>query len=125
MRLFSVCTFILVLIVSTSYASNQDAEQIEYLLAAVGNSGCVFIRNGGEHAAGDAEKHLRMKYRRGKKWATTVEKFISRIGTQSSISRKPYMMRCEKKGTRPTADWLRERLLEYSNTGQKMPAESS
>ncbi len=102
----------IVLIVSTAHAGDDEAERIEYLLSSVGNSECVFIRNGTEHTAEDAEKHLRMKYRRGKKWVASTESFINRIATKSSFSGKLYRIRCGEQEAQPTAVWLRERLSE-------------
>ncbi len=88
----------------------EDA--IEYLLTAVGDSECVFIRNGKEHSAKDAEDHLRMKYRRGKRHVSSTETFIKRIATKSSMSGKKYMIRCKGMDAMPTAEWLEARLEE-------------
>ena len=93
-------------------ADNADAE-IEYLLNAVGDSGCTFIRNGKRHDAGNAEDHLRMKYRRGKRYATTAENFIERLASASSMSKKPYSIDCGEQGPVSTGEWLTERLAEY------------
>lgn len=91
-------------------ASASDAE-IEHLLASIGTSGCEFIRNGKTHSAEDAESHLRMKYKRGKRYAKTTEQFIERLATASSISKKPYEISCEGNVER-TGDWLKARLDE-------------
>ena len=95
-------------------AAEDETQVIEHLLAAVGSSGCTFIRNGKEYPADDAEKHLRMKYRRGKRWAPTAEKFIDRIATKSSFSGKPYYIRCGDMAARPTSEWFREELANHS-----------
>ena len=87
--------------------------EIEFLLTAVGASGCAFIRNGKTHSSADAEAHLRMKYRRGKRYATTTEKFIERLASSSSMSKKPYLIRCGDAEAVPTGDWFLERLEEY------------
>jgi len=73
----------------------------------------VFIRNGNEYTPEDAEKHLRMKYKRGKKRVTNAEAFINLIATKSSFSGKSYLIRCGEQAPQPTADWLRERLSGY------------
>ncbi len=100
-------------LVSATHATDDELAKIEFLLSAVGSSGCIFIRNGKEHAAEDAEEHLRMKYRRGKKWATNAELFIDRIATKSSFSGKLYRIHCSAHEPQLTADWLRKRLVEY------------
>lgn len=92
--------------------ANEEAERIEYLLTAIGESACTFVRNGKEYPAAQAESHLRMKYRRGKRWATDAETFIERIASKSSFSGRPYHIHCGGAEPRPTSDWLLERLSE-------------
>lgn len=87
--------------------------EIEYLLQSVGESGCIFIRNGKEHSAKDAESHLRLKYRRGRKYADTAEQFIERLASKSSWSGDIYHMRCGDTDQQPSGDWLLARLTEY------------
>jgi len=120
-----ICAFILVLTASSTRASDDDAEKIEYLLAYVRSSECVFIRNGNEHTPEDAEKHLRMKYERGKKRVTSAETFINLIATKSSFSGKPYRIRCGEQEPQLTTDWLRERLSGYPGTIRDQSEESS
>jgi hypothetical protein len=71
----------------------MDAE-IDFLLASVAESGCIYIRNGKEHNGDAARDHLQMKRERGKKYYVTTEEFIERIASQSSWSGKPYRIRC-------------------------------
>ncbi|MDJ0940719.1 MAG: DUF5329 domain-containing protein [Woeseiaceae bacterium] len=97
---------------SEELATTTETE-IEFLLSSVGDSGCSFIRNGKTHSSSDAEAHLRMKYKRGKRYASTTEKFIERLASSSSMSRKPYMIRCGEAAAVPTGDWFFERLKEY------------
>ena len=95
-------------------ASADDSEvEIEYLVSAIGASDCTFIRNGKRHEAEDAEAHLRMKYRRGKRYAPTAEKFIERLASSSSMSKKPYFIECAGAEAVPSGDWLTARLTDY------------
>ena len=103
----------LVLIAPAVSSAAGAEEEIEFLLDAVGCSGCTFIRNGKRHDADDAADHLRMKYRRGKRHAPTTEAFIERLASKSSISRKPYMIDCPGDDLVPTGEWLMQRLAEY------------
>jgi len=89
------------------------AAEIEYLLTTMGQSDCTFIRNGEEHDAEDAEAHLRMKYRRGKRYASTAEDFIENLASKSSMSRKPYLISCDGAEPGESGAWLRELLNEY------------
>ncbi len=94
-------------------AEEQVPTEIDYLLSAVGASDCAFIRNDKRHSAADAEDHLRMKYRRGKRYAPTTEAFIERLASKSSISKKLYLIDCPGEGLAPSGEWLTERLAEY------------
>ena len=90
-----------------------DAE-VEYLLTRIGESECVFIRNGKDHTAADAEEHLRMKYRKGRRWVDDSGQFIDRIASESSWTGEPYRVRCSAQGEPElTRDWLRRLLSEY------------
>lgn len=102
------------MILLSNYANDNDAQKIEYLLNSIGNSNCVFIRNKKEYSSKQAEKHLRKKYQRGKKWVKNVDHFIKRIASKSYLSKKPYAIRCGKEYTQATSDWLRKQLLKYS-----------
>ena len=87
--------------------------EIDFLLKSIGSSDCTFIRNGSHHDSRAAEEHLRMKYRRGKRYAPTSEKFVERLASKSSLSKKLYYIKCEGEEKVPSGDWLMERLGEY------------
>ena len=87
--------------------------EVEYLVSTIGASDCTFIRNGKRHTAEAAEDHLRMKYRRGKRYAPTAEKFIERLASASSMTRKPYYIQCPDTEAVLAGDWLRAHLDEY------------
>ena len=109
-RAILICA--LVLLAPATHAEQAPAE-IEYLLTQIGSSGCTFIRNGKEHSAEDAEDHLRMKYRRGKRYADTTENFIDRLASKSSISKKLYMIECPGEAPVSTGSWLHSKLDSY------------
>ena len=104
------------LIVTTAQAADA-VDEIDFLASAVGSSGCTFIRNGKRHDAADAEAHLRMKYRRGKRYAPTAELFIERLASRSSISNKPYYIECGDGEPVETGIWLTQRLEDYRSNG--------
>ena len=88
-----------------------DAE-IDYLLVAVADSGCTFIRNGKEHNADDARDHLQMKRRRGKRFFDSTEEFIERLASKSSWTGKPYRIRCDGDEV-DAGDWFTALLSEH------------
>ena len=67
--------------------SASAPEDIQYLLDAIGRSGCEFYRNGSWYAAADARSHLASKYRQAdkKRPVRSVQDFIDWVGTSSSM----------------------------------------
>jgi hypothetical protein len=90
----------------------QAQREIEQLIQALGASGCQFQRNGKWYPAADAQAHLRRKYDylRKRDLVATAEQFIERAGTESSMSGKPYQVRCPGQAAVSSADWLGMRL---------------
>jgi hypothetical protein len=112
MRFLYILPLIALLLSGVAAADTAEVE-IEYLITTVGESGCTFIRNGSRHDAEDAASHMRLKYRRGKRYATTAELFIERLASKSSFSGKPYAIECPGSEAVPSGDWLSARLHEY------------
>ena len=112
MKLLPALVVLLALTPAIAMADAAETE-IEHLIATVGESGCNFIRNGSRHDAEDAASHMRLKYRRGKRYATTAELFIERLASKSSFTGKPYKIECPGSDAVPSGDWLMARLHEY------------
>jgi hypothetical protein len=113
----SIALLVLLAFAPSMVRADQTATEIDYLLSTIGQSDCVFVRNGKEYDAQDAEAHLRMKYRRGKRYAPTTEKFIERLASMSSMSKKPYFIECGEEQRVPSGQWLTNLLSQY-RTGQ-------
>lgn len=96
----------------------QAQREIDRLITALGQCGCQFQRNGSWYDADDAQAHLRKKY----DWlvkrdmVASAEQFIERAGSQSSISGKPYQVRCGAGPAVTSASWLSARLAEIRRT---------
>ena len=90
-------------------------QEIAHLIAHLTASGCSFQRNGRWHDAAEAAKHLQRKYdyllKKG--WVLTSEDFIARAASESSMSHKPYQVRCAGKEAEPSAAWLKAELMRY------------
>jgi len=97
----------------SSTHADDPADEIDYLLTTVGESNCVFIRNGRRHDAAEAEEHLRMKYRRGQRYAPTAESFIERLASSSSMTGKPYFIDCPGEESVPSSEWLMKKLTAH------------
>jgi hypothetical protein len=95
-------------------AAEADSAQkeIEYLIARLGSSGCQFNRNGSWHTSERAVSHLKRKYDYLLKrdLVPNAEAFIERAASESSVSGKPYLVKCGDAPAIPSAKWLREEL---------------
>src|SRR5437762_13856661 len=86
-----------------------EADKIERLIKHIeGLSGASFIRNGSDYDAKAAARFLREKWQREEKRITTATDFIDKVGTKSSTSGKPYLIRFKDGREIPCADYLRE-----------------
>jgi hypothetical protein len=110
---FSLAAALLICLLPPGARADDAAVEIDYLLNSIGSSNCAFIRNGKRWDAQDAETHLRMKYRNGKRYASTSENFISRLASASYFSKKLYYIECEGEEKVPSGDWLTQKLAEY------------
>lgn len=86
--------------------------EVDVLLTRLQTSGCEFNRNGSWYAGADAKAHLlkKLDYLEAKDMVSTAEQFIERGATASSMSGKPYLMRCAGKAPVESAAWLRAEL---------------
>lgn len=89
--------------------------EVRHLLAYLEGSGCRFQRNGKWHAAREASAHLKRKYdylvRRD--LVKRTEDFIDLAATRSSVSGRPYQVRCGPDQTSAGGAWLSEELTRY------------
>jgi hypothetical protein len=92
-----------------------DAERrlIEAMITAVEQLGSArFVRNGKEYSASDAAKFLRRKWESHADEVRTAEDFIAKVGSFSSTSGKPYVIRYPNWHEQQSADFLKARLAE-------------
>ncbi len=114
LRWFAVAAVLCMAGTASAEPSAQVTAEIEYLLAFVQQSECVFVRNGDDHGPADAAAHIRKKYQHFKKKINTTEDFIKRAATGSLMSGKPYLVRCPPQDTLvATADWMQAALAAH------------
>ena len=110
-------TLIAILFVISGLASAEGpsaatSREIDQLFAALQDSGCEFSRNGSWYDAQKATEHLHRKYdyllKKG--LVTTTESFIEGAATESSLSGKPYLVRCGGAQPVPSKSWFNDRL---------------
>jgi hypothetical protein len=114
---FSFRILFLSLLTVAGFANARDTamelKKIDALLDSVKSSDVTFIRNGDEYTAQEAHDHLRKKLKAGQnswfappKEEWTAQMFIEKIGSRSSISRKPYQVRFKNGKTVESRVWL-------------------
>jgi|SRR5580700_4164126 hypothetical protein len=101
--------------VATASSPTVAQVEVEHLLSAVATSRCEFYRNGEWYDSQKASAHLRDKYTAlialGR--VVTATDFIEKAATKSSLSGRPYLIRCTGGAPVPTNQWLREALERY------------
>lgn len=94
--------------------------EVAHLFAHLQQSGCQFNRNGSWYGAGEAVAHLQKKfdYLQKKKLVASAEDFIARAATESSVSGKPYLVKCGAAAAVPSATWFRAELEKYRHAAR-------
>jgi hypothetical protein len=89
--------------------------EITYLLGFIASSGCEFYRNGSWYDSKEAQAHLTYKYQMlaARDQINTAEDFIEKAATKSSLSGRPYQVRCGGGEALTCNQWLREALARY------------
>jgi len=101
---------LLLLLVPATVLALEPEQEIEALVTAVEVSGCRFHRNGDVHDSAAAADHMRLKLKRGRRYARTTEDFIANLATQSSWTGRPYLIECQAGQPEPLNQWLTARL---------------
>ena len=107
-------SFLLItVIVLVPLESQADAEkEIKHLIKYIENSKCTFIRNGKEYNTKEALAHIQNKYEYTKRWIKSAEDFIKYTMTKSSLTGRPYLVRCDGREV-VSAKWLSEELKRF------------
>jgi hypothetical protein len=103
--------FVLVAAAHTAHAAPLPPAaraEAEALLLRMQASGCEFQRNGSWYSGAEARGHLlkKLDYLEGKGLITTTEQFIAQGASSSSMSGKPYLVRCAGKPVQETGPWF-------------------
>jgi len=89
--------------------------EINYLLGLIEKSGCEFFRNGTWYDAQQAQAHLRAKYDAlaAHNQIKTAEDFIEKAASNSSMSGRPYQIKCGGGAAISTVQWFSAALAQY------------
>ena len=114
-RIICVGLAMLVALVETSSGRDvREQKRIDFLIDGLAKlPGAVFIRNGSEYKAADAQHHLRQKLNYVGERVKTAEDFIRICASESSLSHRPYEIRLGDGRTVKTAAFFAEQLKEF------------
>ena len=113
-RVLAIAVLTVAVCAAAADRSAAEDARIEYLLATVASlHDAQFIRNGTSYDSVAAVKHLRLKLRAAGGRVKTGEDFIRYCASESSMSGKPYEIRLADGRILPSADFLRQKLLEF------------
>lgn len=86
--------------------------EITQLLDKIGSSSCSFDRNGTWHTGPEARKHLERKldYMVKRGMLSSADQFVTDAASASSLSGKPYLVKCGNDEPRRCGDWLQAEL---------------
>ncbi|MES3025433.1 MAG: DUF5329 family protein [Pseudomonadota bacterium] len=93
----------------------EAKQEIAHLLNYLKDSGCEFNRNGAWHGSQDAMDHLKKKYEYllKKGLVVSAEDFIQRAAAESSMSGKPYLVKCGANSPLQSGPWFRAELAKH------------
>jgi len=95
-------------------AATSESSRIEYLLTVVASlHDAQFIRNGKAYDSAAAVSHMRTKLRVAGGRVKTAEDFIRYCASESSVSGEPYEIRFADGRVVMSAEFLRQKLLEF------------
>jgi Family of unknown function (DUF5329) len=119
-RVLAVALLSLAALARAGDPSPIERSRIEYLLAVVASlDDAQFIRNGKAYDGQAAANHLRTKLRAAGPRVKTAEDFIRYCASESSVSGKPYEIRFADGQVSPSADFLRQKLVEFDAASRR------
>ena len=104
----------------SAFGQNAPAE-ISQLFKSLETSGCQFNRNGSWYNAQEASEHLHRKYdylvKKG--LAKSAESFIDLAASKSSMSGKPYLVRCGNAAPVESKSWFLSKLAQFRQSSSR------
>ena len=106
MKYLNVAVLVLLFCPVVASAVEDYVAKVHSLIQSIRASECTFVRNNKEHSAEDAAQHLEMKFNRAKRRIKSAEQFIEKVASKSSLSGKPYLVRCPNMEDTQAARWF-------------------
>lgn len=118
---------LLVSLLAFSVGAEEVSEfqnDLNLLMNSLESCECKFVRNGTEHEPKEAREHMERKLKATDGKVQTIPNFIEYIGTKSSVTGKPYLVKFSDGKTVESAVWLKTKWEEISkkkNAPVKIP----
>ena len=121
-RLFAVAFLAVAGFARAAGPAPAESVRIEYLLTVVASlHDAQFIRNGTAYDSTAAVSHMRTKLHAAGSRVKTAEDFVRYCASTSSISGKPYEIRFPDGHVVTSADFLRQKLVEFDKERDGAP----
>lgn len=100
--------------------SASEQKLIDTLILRVSNMKTMtFMRNGDEHSAADAAKHMKAKFDHFKDEIVTAEDFIDRCASRSEVTGQPYKVKLTDGAVRDASEFLNSELRALRQKAKK------
>lgn len=114
-RLLAPCFIVLTCVGGLALAGPTPVPvraEIDAMLNRLEASGCQFLRNGSWHDGARAKAHLldKLAYIEKRGTVQSAEQFIELAASRSSLSGRPYQVRCGERAPVESRQWLGEQL---------------
>ena len=99
-----------------AHGMSKDTEnEISHLFDYLKSSSCQFNRNGTWYTTSEAADHINTKYQNLLKRGLikTTEDFIDRAASKSSMSGRPYLVKCDSSDSIESSIWFSTELNKY------------
>ncbi len=115
MKKKSIWLFVLLSFISIgAEESSEFQKDLNLLMNSLESCECKFVRNGAEHDPKEAREHMERKLKATDGKIQTIAQFIEYIGTKSSVSGKPYLVKFSDGKTLESSVWLNAKWEEIS-----------
>lgn len=101
------------LVAGSAGAGSQMEKEISHLLNFISQSNCTFIRNGKDYVPADAVSHIKKKAKYFEDDIKSTEAFIELSASMSTMSKKPYHIKCPKQEKITSQAWLLDELNKF------------
>lgn len=118
--LFVLLTCIVATVDAAVPLSSTARAEIEGLMSRLEASGCEFNRNGTWYTATEAASHLqrKAKYLEDRGMVESAEQFIELAASGSSVTGRPYLVKCGGGSPVKSAEWLLLQLRGMRSNGR-------